>query len=162
MKIAIPLFDTRISPRFDHAQGFLLVEEENGEIIERKELPAVGLTPLTRVKKLSELGIDTLICGGIDRASAQQLSFNGVRIYSWVTGEGEDALRCFLSGGAGARRYGRLRWSSVRQVEIHGRRGAQCERSERPGQGSWSGRRSQKRSEKMMTVDRMTTTKEGR
>ena len=66
MKIAIPLLGKRISPRFDHAQGFLLVEEENGEIIERKELPAVGLTPLTRVKKLSELGIDTLICGGIE------------------------------------------------------------------------------------------------
>ena len=140
MKIAIPLFDTRISPRFDHAQGFLLVEEENGEIIERKELPAVGLTPLTRVKKLSELGIDTLICGGIDRASAQQLSFNGVRIYSWVTGEVEDALRCFLSGGlepgdmvgSGGHRCGRWRFMGGEVHSVSGQRG----RGKGRGQGA--------------------------
>ena len=98
MKIAIPLFGTRISPRFDYTRSFLLVRVENGEIIERQELSVEDWTPPTRVRKLSELGIDTLICGCIDRASAQQLSSNGVRIYSWVTGEACDALRCFIQG----------------------------------------------------------------
>jgi predicted Fe-Mo cluster-binding NifX family protein len=98
IKIAIPLLGKRISPRFDHAQGFLLVRAENSKIIDRQEIPTEGCTPLARVRKLSELVINTLICGGIDRTSAQQLSLNGVRIYSWLTGKAEDALRCFLKG----------------------------------------------------------------
>ncbi len=98
MKLAIPLLGTLISPRFDNSQGFLLVRAENGEIVERKELPAEGLTPLTRVKKLIESDIDTLICNGIDKPSAQQLRSNGIKIYSWVSGEAEDALCCFLKG----------------------------------------------------------------
>ena len=98
MKIAIPLFGTRISPRFDHTKKFLLVSAENGKIIERQELLTEGWTSLTRIKRLRELGVDTLICSGIDCFSARQLNFNGIRIYSWVTGEAEDALRSFLEG----------------------------------------------------------------
>ena len=98
MKIAIPLFGTRISPRFDHTKKFLLVSAENGKIIDRQELLTEGWTSLTRIKRLRELGVDTLICSGIDCFSARQLDFYGVRIYSWVTGEVEDALRCFLEG----------------------------------------------------------------
>jgi len=99
MKIAIPLFDTRISPRFYYTKQFLLVTSENGAVIDRQQLPAEGLTSHTRVKKLIEQGVDTLICDDIDRTSAQHLSSNGIRIYSRVTGEAEDALRCFIQGG---------------------------------------------------------------
>ena len=146
MKIAIPLFGTRISPRFDHARRFLLVRVENGEIIEREELPAEDWTPLTRVRKLSELGIDTLICSGIDRVSAQQLSFNGIRIYSWVTGEAEDALRCFLSGGleqgdmvcSGGHRCGRWRFKGEGVHRGSDQRGRGKGRGQ--GFGRWRGR----------------------
>ena len=99
MKIAIPLFGGLISARFDYTQKFLLVTAGNGEIIERQELQAEGLTPQKRFKKLSESGIDTLICGDIDKTSARQLSCNGIRIHSRVTGEAEDAIRCVLKKG---------------------------------------------------------------
>jgi len=148
IKIAIPLFGTRVSPRFDYTQGFLLVEEENGEIIERQEISAEDLTPYTRVRKLSELGIDTLICGGIDRASTQQLSFNGIRIYSWVTGEAEDALRCFLEGrletgvmiGAGGHRCGRWRFKGGDVHRVSGQRGRGKGRVHGSGWGRGQGR----------------------
>ena len=99
MKIAIPLFEKRISPRFDCAQSFLLAVAENGEVVERKELPAALWTPLERVKKLKDLGVDTLICGGIDEVSARRLIFYRVRIYSWVTGRAEEAIYSLLRGG---------------------------------------------------------------
>jgi len=118
MKIAIPLFNKRISPRFDCAQGFLLAVAQNGEVIEHEEVSASRWTPLDRVEKLSDLEVDTLICGGIDKDSARRLIYYGVRIYSWVTGMAEDALQSLLKGelepaimvGPGGRRRGRWRF----------------------------------------------------
>ena len=98
MKIAIPLFDSRISPRFDYARRFLLGDVENGAVIKRNMLPTEGLTSLSRIKKLIEIGVDILICGGIDETSAWKLQFHEVKLYAWVTGEAEDALSCFLRG----------------------------------------------------------------
>lgn len=118
VKIAIPLFERRVSPRFDWAQDFLLASVENGDIVKRQDLSASGWSRQERVKRLSELGVDTLICGGIDRFSARMLSFYRVRIYSWVTGMAEDALGSFLKGelesgtmvGSGGRPRGRWRF----------------------------------------------------
>ena len=96
MKLAIPVFHTKISPRFDRAQGFLLLETDQSKVITRDDLATRGWTEIDKMRQLVNLGIDTLICGGIDRASLQYLSFNGVNVYSWVTGEVDDAVACFL------------------------------------------------------------------
>ena len=98
MKIAIPLFDERVSPRFDCARSFLLAVAENGRAIEREEIPAAVWSPLERVEVLKELGVDTLICGGIDEVSSRRLILRHVKIYSWVTGLAEEALQSLLKG----------------------------------------------------------------
>jgi predicted Fe-Mo cluster-binding NifX family protein len=96
MKMAIPVFHTKISPRFDETQGFVLLETENASVVAKENLATKGWSVIEKMKQLVELEIDTLICGGIDRASMQYLSFNGVKVYSWVTGEIDDAVVCFL------------------------------------------------------------------
>ena len=99
MKIAIPVFHTKVSPRFDTTQGFILLEIEECNVMEREQLTTKGWTSSTKIKQLIELGVDTLICGGIDRESMQYLSFKGIKVYSWVTGEVDDAVSCFLKNG---------------------------------------------------------------
>lgn len=96
MKLAIPIFNTKISPRFDQAQGFVLLETNDSQVVERAEMATRGWSEIDKMRQLVELGIETLICGGIDRASLQYLSFNKVNVYSWVTGEVDDAVACFL------------------------------------------------------------------
>lgn len=116
MKIAIPVFQTKISPRFDSSQGFVLLEIEKNNVIMREELLTKGWTPSAKIKQLVHLGIKGLICGGIDRESMQSLSFNGIKVYSWVTGEVEDAVSCYLNDGLesgiilGARGTRKGRW----------------------------------------------------
>ena len=61
-------------------------------------IPPPGTSPTTWIKKLIEIGVDILICGGIDETSAWKLQFHEVKLYAWVTGEAEDALSCFLRG----------------------------------------------------------------
>jgi len=96
MKLAIPVFHTKISPRFDQAQGFVLLETNHSDVVARENLATRGWPEIDKMRQLVELGVETLICGGIDRASLQYLSFNGVNVYSWVTGEVDDAVTCFL------------------------------------------------------------------
>ena len=98
MKIAIALFESRVSPRFDYAPAFRVVETDDGKILNTKDISAEKWNVWDRIKKLNELGVESLICGGIDGFSAQQLNLHGIRIYSWITGEADDALGCLLRG----------------------------------------------------------------
>ena len=118
MRIAIPAFHTKVSPRFDTAQEFILVEVANSNVIDRERLSVKSRSISEKIKDLIERGVDTLICGGIDRLSMRQLSFNHIEVYSWITGEVEDAVTCFLrnelnSGiilGRNGKREGRWRF----------------------------------------------------
>ncbi|MCP3951803.1 MAG: hypothetical protein GY697_06220 [Desulfobacterales bacterium] len=99
MKIAIPAFHSKVSPRFDTAQELVLLEVINGNIIKRERQPLKAYSAAGKIKNLLKQGVDTLICGGIDRLSRQQIGFNRIEVYSWVTGEIEDAVSCFLRNG---------------------------------------------------------------
>ena len=98
MKIAIPAFGTRVSPRFDCAEAILLVTVDEGRPSGRQELVASGWAPHERVNSLIELGVDTVICGGMDCWSLESLQSAGITVYGWVTGEIEDALAVLLRG----------------------------------------------------------------
>jgi predicted Fe-Mo cluster-binding NifX family protein len=98
-KIAIPTFAERVSPRFDCAQTVLLVTiDQQGEESHREQFEASDWAPHERINKLLELGVNTVVCGGIDRWSVDSLRSAGVTIYGWVAGEVEDALAALLRG----------------------------------------------------------------
>lgn len=99
MKIAIPAFHTKVSPRFDTAQELVLLEVIDGNVMNRERQPLQAYSAAGKIKRLLEQGVDTLICGGIDRLSQQQIGFNRIEVYSWVTGEIDDAVSCYLRNG---------------------------------------------------------------
>lgn len=99
MKIAIPVFQNKISPRFDNAQNFIFLDIEDDSIVDREELVTRGWIPSQTIKELIRRGVEGMICGGIDRASKQCLRHKGVLIYSWVTGEVADAVASFINHG---------------------------------------------------------------
>jgi len=144
-KIAIPLFNDRVSPRFDCAQSFLLVVTEDRGIVGSYELQTSQLSAMGRVGKLSELCVDILICGGIDETSARSLIHNGIRIYAWVTGLALDAVVSLQNGdlepgsmvGAGGRPQGRwrLRGKGPHFGEGHRKKGRGHGREGRGGKG---------------------------
>ena len=99
MKIAIPAFHSKVSPRFDTAQELVLLEVIDGNVINRERQPLQAYSAAGKIRTLLEQGVDTLICGGFDRLSRQQIGFNHIEVYAWVTGEIDDAVSCFLRDG---------------------------------------------------------------
>ena len=79
MKIAIPLFNERVSPRFEFASRLLLATVEDRRVIEQEELMLKGYDLFQRSALLKELAVDILICGGIQCFVAKDLAHNNVR-----------------------------------------------------------------------------------
>jgi len=98
MRVAIPIFGARISPRFDFAPALLLLTLEKGEVKAREEVSLSTWDPWQRVEKLKEFSVETLICGGIDCHSRQIIEDNRIRVIPWVAAEVEEALQYFLNG----------------------------------------------------------------
>ena len=98
MTIVFPLFGSRVSPRFDCAPAMLLVTAAGGEVTGREIVSMEGRNSLDRVNWLCQQSVDVIICGGISCFTMRMLTDRGLRVYPWVTGDIDDALRLFLRG----------------------------------------------------------------
>jgi predicted Fe-Mo cluster-binding NifX family protein len=98
MKVAIPMFNSRVSPRFDFAPKVLLATVDGGEILEREQYSLVHLNPIRRSSLLCELGVDVLICGGIGIFSQRLILDKGIDLIPMVQGEVDQVLNLFING----------------------------------------------------------------
>ena len=97
-RIAIPVAGARVSPVFDVAHKFLLVDLENGQVISRAGHELKAQSAYARARLLAELGVGALICGGISWPLATMVEAQGVRVIPWVMGEVEEVLAAHVSG----------------------------------------------------------------
>jgi predicted Fe-Mo cluster-binding NifX family protein len=153
VKIAIPSFGTRVSPRFDCAQAIEVVHVVQGKPAVRETLASAGWTPRERIERLTQLEVDTVLCGGIDCWSVGSLQAVGVTVYGWVAGELEDALAALLRGDfdadtvqPGGRRWGCRRFAGgcpdgPRRAAGQERQGRGRQRGRRGRPGPVSGQR---------------------
>jgi len=98
VKVAIPMFNGRVSPRFDFALDVLIVTIERGEVVNRREYPLTNLHPIKRGALLNEQGVNVLICGGISDFSVRLLTGNGIEVIPMVAGEVDKILDLFIKG----------------------------------------------------------------
>lgn len=98
MKIALPLWQGRVSPVFDVARKVLVVVFNGDFEVARREVEIHEKLLPARVTKLTDLHIDTLLCGAISRPFAAMLSAAGIRVISFLAGDADKVLRSFLVG----------------------------------------------------------------
>jgi predicted Fe-Mo cluster-binding NifX family protein len=98
MKIAIPLFGSRISPRFDFSPELWMITVENGEVVHQEKLPMANLNLPQRLDQLALNGVNKIICGGIDGFCLSQLGSKGIDVLHNVVGEAETAFNLFMGG----------------------------------------------------------------
>ena len=98
MKIAIPIFGNRISPRFDFSPEMWIIEVERGEVVRQEKLPTANLNLPQRLEQITSNGVDKVICGGIDGFCQNQLGSRGIDVVQDVIGDAEIVFDLFMRG----------------------------------------------------------------
>jgi predicted Fe-Mo cluster-binding NifX family protein len=97
-RVAVPLFGSRVSPRFDLCPEIWVVEILGGTIVSETKVSTSHLTCRERIDQLTLLGTAEMVCGGIDPVCLQQISDRGIRVFPNVAGEAQAALEIYLKG----------------------------------------------------------------
>jgi len=98
MRIAIPLFHSRVSPHFAYAQEILLATKGVEEDWARENISCGHMAPLQKMGLLSHKGVNVVICGGISGELLHCLECQGIQVIAGVMGEAEEALKYFAGG----------------------------------------------------------------
>lgn len=98
MKVAMAYWQGRVSPVFDVADRFFLIDIEDGWEVKRKNLSLASRDPFNRVKELSELEVEVLLCGAISLTLEKALIRVGIQVIGFLGGELENVIHAFLEG----------------------------------------------------------------
>ena len=96
MKMALTVWENRISPVFDAAQMLLVVEIENNKIISRHYEPIYPELPARLAGRLAEINVAVLICGAISQMPANILEANGIRLVPFITGNAGEVIDAYV------------------------------------------------------------------
>jgi len=98
VKVAIPLFKSRVSPRFDFAAKLLVVTITDRKITDRQEFSLANLNPIKRTSLLCKLRVQIMLCGGISCFAERYIKAHGIEVVPLVQGEVEEILTLFING----------------------------------------------------------------
>jgi predicted Fe-Mo cluster-binding NifX family protein len=98
MRVAIPTWTGRVSPVFDVAKRLLVVEFEGNGEVSRKEAAIEETQVGARAQRVTQLGVNVLICGAISIPLEATLVSAGVRVIPFTCGTVGDILQAFASG----------------------------------------------------------------
>ena len=92
MKIAIPLFRKRVSPHFGSSSIILLVETQ-GSVVFKEDIRDIGGEgPKAISQNLVALGVEKLVCGGIQHHYKDWLIRKGIRVVDNQRGVAKEVM----------------------------------------------------------------------
>jgi predicted Fe-Mo cluster-binding NifX family protein len=94
---AIALFGERISPRFDCTLNFMLITSSESAITEQHTETIRDHMAMMKVRRLAELKVDTLICGGIDGGAREDLRACGIKVVANLKGKVDDVISSYIT-----------------------------------------------------------------
>ncbi len=95
MKMALTVWENRISPVFDTDRMLLVVEIDNTQIINKHYEPFYPEFPLRLAAMLAEMDVAVLICGAILEMPANILEANGIKLISFITGDYDEVIDAY-------------------------------------------------------------------
>lgn len=98
MKVALAVWNGRISPVFDVSRQLLVVEIEDGRVINRIGVQFSSDHPIHKVRRLVDMDVAVLLCGAISRQLAATLETSGIRRLDFIAGDVESVIAAYLKG----------------------------------------------------------------
>lgn len=97
-KVALSVFEDRISSRLDSSDKILLLTLENDKIDRSEWMKIIPNGPLAIIDQIIELDPDVLICGGLTQLCDTKLKTSRITVIPWIKGDIEKVLEEFIEG----------------------------------------------------------------
>jgi hypothetical protein len=101
MRIALTVWEDRISPVADSARQLLLVQLTRQTIMGRWTENFEDDNPFYRARKLYELKVETFICGAVSSFFANLVEGYGIRVIPFIRGQTDAVLNAYLTHSLG-------------------------------------------------------------
>jgi len=98
MLAAIPLFGSRVSPRCLFSETMIVARVEEGQVVSQRNHSIKDLSEDALLDELAELGVDTLVCGGVDQVFIEDAGMCGIKVINNVAGEVKTILEALREG----------------------------------------------------------------
>lgn len=98
MKIALSVFENRMSPVFDWSNQLVVIERDDSKEVNRAKYCISGMSPAARAEYLAGMNVNTLLCGGISITLLDRVEAHGITVIPWIAGDMEQVLGAFLEG----------------------------------------------------------------
>lgn len=105
MRIALPIWEDKVSPVMDTASRLLVLNEKRGGKAERFEVSLDGMDLRSRCLRIQALEVQILICGAVTRLFSGMLNGLGVEVISGISGGAEEVLHAYLHEGLSDPRF---------------------------------------------------------
>jgi len=96
-KVAIPIFQNRISPVLDSCTHILVVDIDQSSEMERENVFLGDISLMERCSIFNKLGVRVVICGGISETFAKMLKGFNVRLINGIAGDIDAVLSAFMN-----------------------------------------------------------------
>ena len=96
MRVAIPIWNGRVSPVFDVAQRLVVSDADQGQLLDQKEYFVQADSLPARTQVLVDLGVEVLLCCAISNEQSQSLAGKGIRVIPHVCGPADKVVLAFL------------------------------------------------------------------
>ncbi len=100
MRVAVPLFGQDVAPRFGYADGFLIAEIADEQVIRADQIATVTDGWMNRLGELRDLGVEVLLCGGFNRAFVPLAEDLGINVLVGLIGNARQVVKAFARGEA--------------------------------------------------------------
>lgn len=95
MKVAISTDQGSVSAHFGRCEAFTLVEIEQGEVVNKEELPNPGHSPGFLPRFLSEKGVECIIAGGMGPRAQNLFAQKNIQTVIGVQGTVDEVIQKF-------------------------------------------------------------------
>jgi predicted Fe-Mo cluster-binding NifX family protein len=92
MKVAITIWNDRVSPVLDTARRLKIVALDNGQRTSEDHIDIPDFNSFQRAQFIRDLGVDILICGAVSHQLEMLLKRAKINVISWIRGNIDDII----------------------------------------------------------------------
>jgi predicted Fe-Mo cluster-binding NifX family protein len=98
MKLALAVFEDRISVIFDNSKQLQIVLIKDNLLKNRKEVYFNTLCIVKMIEMLKEESVEIIICGAISEYMQNIIERNGIKVIPWISGSVQNVLDAWMNG----------------------------------------------------------------